>query len=420
MNLPTKYNIKPHPAYFLYLLYIISYFLRLPARIPILGAIRLDALLAASIFGLLFLKGWERESTVSSDRISRTLKILILYIILSLPFVEWPGSVVKYNFLLFFKAVLFFYFTTFLIRTEKELKNFLLVYISCQSLRVIEPLWLHITTGYWGSATFIGTGFSDRLAGAPYDTVNPNGLAFIIVITIPLLYFMTKDERSLIKSVFYILLPIFLYTMLLTQSRSGIICLGIIFAGIIINSGKKLVWIIGIVITLTLVAVNLDPVYLDRYASINIFDESTASHGTAQGRIEGWISGLKVFIERPVFGHGLGTSSEAGWNVVRDDLVAHNMYIEILQELGIIGLIIFMVFLKNILFTLGQLKIAIKKQAKIGFLYNMTNAMQVIVIMLFVFSFASYGLSVPIWYFVGGISVVLLRLINDGPEINSL
>ena len=37
----------------------------------------------------------------------------------------------------------------------------------------------------------------DRLSGSPYDIINPNGLAFVIIMTLPLLYLVLKP-RSLL------------------------------------------------------------------------------------------------------------------------------------------------------------------------------------------------------------------------------
>ena len=94
--------------FILYLLFTASYFLHLPNRFPILGKVRSDVLLAGSIIVLIILESLKVNDTAKRDKISRSLYYLIVYIILSLPFVEWPGSVIRQNFYIFLKAVVFF------------------------------------------------------------------------------------------------------------------------------------------------------------------------------------------------------------------------------------------------------------------------------------------------------------------------
>ena len=290
----------------------------------------------------------------------------------------------------------------------------MLVFISCQVFRVIEPVWLHVTTGYWGSATYIGTGFSDRLAGSPYDDVNPNGLAFIIVFILPLMHFATKNAGLRWKLLYYLLIPLFIYAMILTQSRSGLIGLIVVTLGIL----RSIKWKIPVLVAITLGAVviwgSLDQVHRERYLSINIFNRNVVGHETAEGRIEGWKWGFKVFLNRPLFGHGLGTSAEAGWNVVGHGQIAHNMYIEVLQELGIIGFAIFLLFIKRLFESLLMLKQRMAFDAHgTQFLIDLVTALEIQGVLLIIFSFASYGLSTCIWYLIAGLSTVVHTIAGE-------
>ena len=182
-------------AFLLYLLFIVSWFTHLASRIPMLGVVRFDfiLILILSIFAI-FLSNDEDEKSsniiVESKSRSKTidnyLKIIIVYSIVTIPFVEWPGSVLHHGLIQFIKAVVFYFFTIKFVTTEKKLKIFMAVFLCIQTFRVLEPLYLHVTTGYWGSAAYMGGAeFMQRLSGAPYDIVNPNGLAFVIVSVIP-------------------------------------------------------------------------------------------------------------------------------------------------------------------------------------------------------------------------------------------
>src|SRR5690242_12691831 len=172
----------------LYLLFVVSWFLHLPARLPMLGAIRFDLLLVLVLTVLAVrCRPGDGEVKTSTDTV---LKILLAYAILTIPFVQWPGTVIKIGLPDLIKAVVFYYFTIAFIKTERDLKRFIFVFLACQCVRVMEPLYLHVTEGYWGAAASMsgGSEFLDRLSGSPYDTVGPNGLAFIVGTVVPFLY----------------------------------------------------------------------------------------------------------------------------------------------------------------------------------------------------------------------------------------
>ena len=53
-----------------------------------------------------------------------------------------------------------------------------------------------MTNAYWGDAAHIGGGeFLNRLSGAPSDVINPNGLAFVIIIALPFMYLLIANAR---------------------------------------------------------------------------------------------------------------------------------------------------------------------------------------------------------------------------------
>lgn len=119
-------------------------------------------------------------------------------------------------------------------------------------------------------------------------------------------------------------------------------------------------------------------------------------------------------MHRPIFGHGLGTSAEANANFTTSgpfagwEMPAHNLYLEIGQELGVIGVIIFLFFIKAIFSGFAQSRRAcMRHDVSSDYLPKLIDAMQVWLWMNLVFSFASYGLSSYEWYLFGGLSVVL-------------
>lgn len=403
-------NTSSRPlAFKLYILFIVSFFLHLPARIPVLGLIRFDLLLVA-VIGALVVSSQQREANGSVSETDRIFRMLLGYFAVSVPLVEWPGSVLWTGIPNLIKAVIFYFFTVSIITTQERLRVFMGVFIACQSFRILEPVYLHIVDDYWGDVTHIEYGaFMDRLSGAPSDVINPNGLAFVIVTVIPFFHYLTLSSRMMYRLVYFGLLPVFIYALVLTASRSGMLCLGAILIGIFLRSQRKFLLIIVASVGAFVVVANMNDLQKERYLSIYRDDVHFAE--SSQGRQEGVLKNLEVALNRPIFGHGLGTSLEANWHAYGEAKPAHNLYIEILQEGGIVGLVLFLMLLKSIIVnfrvSLNETRQCIGEHSYLG---RLTMAMQVWLAMNILSSFATYGLSSYHWYLFAGLSVVLVRL----------
>ncbi len=291
-------------AFKLYFVFVVSFFLHLPERIPLLGMLKFDLVLIVLIFILLTLGKTSHDSERNESDTGKILKILMLYVVISLPLAQWPGTVLRAGIPNFIKVVIFFYFTVSLITTEERLKKFISLFILCQTFRIIEPLYLHITNGYWGSATTMGGEIMDRLAGAPHDVVNPNGLAFVITSVIPFFHYLSLSSSFKYKILYLSLLPLFLYALVLTASRTGFLALGIVLINFVFRSRKKLLLIIMLIIGSAIVYSNLSDLQKDRYLSI--YEHDVPGGKTAKGRLDGDIQDFNVAMEKPIVGHGLG------------------------------------------------------------------------------------------------------------------
>lgn len=400
---------------YLYLLFMTSWFLHIPARLEFLGTIRFDLLLVCILIGLAVMTA--KPGGQPTSEADRVLRVLIAYAIVTIPFVYWPGSVLKLGLPNFVKAIVFFYFTIAFVKTEADLRKVVFVFVSLQLLRILEPLYLHFAYGYWGSrASLSGWESMSRLSGAPSDVINPNGLAFLVCTVLPFLYFLAGLSRTLLTAALLLAVPC-LYALALTGSRSGIIGLLVVMLAIVMKSKSRASFVGGAVMGVIVAAVGftfLSPDMQDRYLSLVGLGEK--NEGTVEDRLEGMMTQLGVMLHAPIVGHGLGTSAEANANFTTSGpyagwaIPAHNLYLEIGQELGVFGVIIFIVYIKTIFSGFAKSRRIGWQQDAGGFLPRLIDAMQVWLIMNLVFSFASYGLSSYEWYLFGGLSVVLQRI----------
>jgi len=403
------------------LLFIISYFLHFSARFPALSAMRIDFVLGGLLLIVIFMTQLSDKWRVSILT-SRRLNIFLIYIFLSLPVVTWPGSVIRLHLIEWIKVALFYIFVISVVRTEKQLKWIMTIFLVCQTFRILEPLYLHIATGYWGDVAYthvggVMTGLN-RLSGAPFDVVNSNQLAWVIVTTLPFFFYLLWQGEIVWKVIFLATTPFFVQAMLLTGSRSGLISL-VATIGCIIYYGKKRLkyLIIAIVVLLPVsffVVKNMTSGLLIRYESLVV--SGIAGSDTAHGRINAWNKQFESILNNPLFGNGLGTSRETNFNVIGgSSQITHSLYIEILQETGIIGFVLFMLFVASIIKILGEAKVLLEQAGKDGkdWLYRLISATQVWVFMDLLYSFSCFGLRSWEWYFFGGVATACLAIARD-------
>jgi O-antigen ligase len=234
-------------------------------------------------------------------------------------------------------------------------------------------------------------------------------LASIVVTIVPLLHYLT--EASVIGRILYFAtLPPLVWALVLTASRSGMVGLAAIFALVWAKSRHKVpltaIVVAAVYFSLPYLNANLS----DRYLSI--VDKNTKNAQTVADRYDGWNLNIRVAMRRPLFGYGLGTSKEANWHFGGSDLPAHNLYLEALQELGIFGLILFLMFAWSVLVGLRRASLALRvAESPPPILKRLVPGLQVLIGMNLLFSFASYGLSQYDWYLVAGLTEVIGRLL---------
>ncbi|WP_236685516.1 O-antigen ligase family protein [Geobacter pickeringii] len=346
--------------------------------------------------------------------LNNILIMFSVYCVLTIPLVRWPGSVLKNGFELFVKVALFYLFVVIFVNTEKKLKLFVLIFVFCQIYRGIEPVYLYMTEGYLPEKAYSGSSGNVlmRLAGAPHDVVSANPYAWVIVGTIPFIYYLGLKSNNLLKICSLSILPLLSYGLILSGSRTGLIILLIVILTIaVLSSHKKrglLIAIFTIIFFGYILSGYLTTGLSQRYLSI--IDNNAIGADTVNGRINGLEKTFStVFNVNGIFGYGIGTSKEVNANYIGRRQLTHNMYVEALQEVGIVGFIIFMLYIITIV---KYLLTSIKCCDKGTFLHRLNLAILTWVIMDLVYSLSCFGLSSWEWYLYGGMAAVC-RLLSS-------
>lgn len=409
-------------VFWLYMFFLVDFFLHLSARIPGYGVLRPTLLLVLIISAALFVQRDNLKGR-GKDPIFQAILLLIGYIVITVPLVEYPGSVVKNNLPDFVKAIVFLFFTALIIDSPRRLKIFLAVFVGCQVIRILEPLYLNITEGYWGNKTYMAGEFAYRLAGAPSDVINSNELGFVIVTAIPFLHYLLFSSGWKLKALYLALMPCLLYALILTMSRGAFIALLVVAWMIFKESSKKtLLIVIAIGVAMAGWSV-MSPTQKDRYLSL-VSDDSAGS-ATVQGRLDGIVNEFKLGFSRPIVGHGVGTTPEAKTHKLGKAQASHNMYGELLVEIGLLGALIFLVFILRIYQRFMKNRAVFESYSVGGFEFfeHLNKCLIALIWMYAVYSINYYGLSQYYWYLLGGLSIAFGRIVEGlgeqvTPEVN--
>lgn len=218
---------------------------------------------------------------------------------------------------------------------------------------LISTLWLSKTT-------FIsGFGASQRVDFVVGLGLGPNFVAMVVGMLLPLVIGFCGSSNALEKKVAWLLLPIFVLTMVLTGSRAGFLALALSAYFSFLKSKRKGKFLLALFVVISFGLAFAPQYYTDRMGSI-FADEKEAS---AQSRLDLWKAGISMWHNHPYWGVGpanfaLLSPNYVEWRGARTGtgLQAHNMYIEFLAEGGLQGVVLFAGLLLSLYVGLSRIK----------------------------------------------------------------
>ena len=191
-----------------------------------------------------------------------------------------------------------------------------------------------------------------RITG-PLD--DPNYWGMVLVSVLPIAIYRVLDEKRLyLKLISLVMAATILFTLLNTYSRGAFVAL--IVALILIAVERRLSWPILVFVGLIVfLFVSFAPQrYLERMQTlvslVNPNDQYAIYQDSSyRGRYSEALVGLEMFFDHPVLGVGIGNYDTNYQDYARflgietrsEQREAHSLYIEILAETGILGLIFF-------------------------------------------------------------------------------
>ncbi len=284
-----------------------------------------------------FLKYGKKEKVFFNFKQDRLLVGLLIVILLSFS-VGWiPRCLIFFWQML--KNIAVYMLIVGMVKTEKRFKIIIFVILVLSGILAIDAIQ---------RAKFIDNPFSldygriGGFSGAYFG--DSNDFAVMINVAIPFTLILGLFGKPFyLRPLSLLLGGVFIAALVISRSRGGFITFGIIILGMVLFSLLDLPKLKHRIISLAICAlvvigiVSFSPrVFKERMKTILAYK----NQNTAVTRIENWKIGIKMFLSSPIIGVGAGNyqlryRDFGGWNPVW--MVSHNMYIDVLSELGLLG-----------------------------------------------------------------------------------
>ena len=331
--------------------------------------------------------------------------------ILSIPLAFWRGGALGAC-ISYLEVVVFLFFVTALLTTEKRIKWFILTEILLVDWLGGSALW------NYAHGILIVRMNIDRAIGITSSAGDPDTLAITLLVTIPLCFaIMARSNPLWMRVIAVVSTAAYLVTIVDTGSRaaaSGVLFLALL---LVFRRPKNLIYLPVLVALSPLVWMVIPQQYKARYETVKTLKTDLSY----QNRILSWKGGVAMFESNPITGIGAGDYTAANgmkyWpgNGRRIFLNAHSLYFKLLGELGLVGVFTF----GGYLICVFKLDFRLRKQLETvdasRFLKSLPAMFNMILALLLFDGYAAHNLYRDMWFLVGGMaaSVGLLPLLQQ-------
>ncbi len=406
-----KSFFKGQPLAYCVGFYIFAFYLELHFRIPELQAIRFQFTYGAFV-GIWCLVKYFGDSTKQKqfNSVTKTTFLLILILgIYTIFSMDRPESIRVYN-----DRVIKFALISFFIYAATE---------KIEDLRVIVAFmllaWLKIgQEGFFGwltgSLMWENQGIQ-RLHGSTAMYGHPNSFSGFAVGCLPFAVYILMCVKSNLLRVGLLTLILFsLVIIVTTGSRTGYVAvaLGTCYFLMKLKTGKFKIFLLGIAILAA--TFNFVPAeYKERFGSI--FTGQEKEGGSSEKRKEIIADAIELYIEHPM-GVGVQAFSKVRYEMFGRSQNTHNLYLEVLTNIGPIGFFVFFYFV----FKLIKLNaMNIRNLGKFGeesinnhFLINLSKAVIGYLFIRLLLGLFGMDLYEVYWWVALGIALAVNKLIH--------
>jgi len=408
-------------AFRLLILYLALFLLRPGERYPALESLHLERIvgiiaLIACFQGRQKPQDAKPGEAAPMDPVTRDLLLFLGAIILSIPTSVWIPNSIDWM-IDYLKRVALFIMIRMSVDTDRKLRIFLWTWLLLTTWNAVEPLLGSAGGRYLIYDSTFG-GFQ-RLRGSTEAGSDPNSLAALVVSTLPFIYFLLQSESHWAARLLLLSLGgLSLATLGLTGSRTGVVGFAALLLVLLLKSRRRVLG--GLLIAAVLAGTwpLLDETMRQRYASIFYVLDEEARDSSASAREQIMEDAWAIFLDRPITGVGIGGFATARGERFNRWFWPHNLYLQALAELGIIGTACFVKLLVTIfgMTRKSQMKTASPGDSTNRLHIALAKAIQTSLIVRLVLGLFGHSLYGYYWLLLGALAVTT-REITDGEPV---
>lgn len=248
-----------------------------------------------------------------------------------------------------FKIVVFYLLLVTTVHDEAGLKRLTMGFLAVMGLYL-----LHSFREYLGGRHTFRMGIA-RMIGVDTSLGDPNSFGASIVFALPLVtaFWNANVGGRLGKLLLLAYVGLSSLCILLTGSRSSFLGLLVWFLIVILSHHRRGMFLFAFMMAAPMAFLMLPESLQNRFETIINPDVGPANaEESSQGRIKGFFTGLELWQAHPLAGVGPGAWRPA----THSKLESHNLYGQLLGELGTVGLISFLALLATYWLNLRRIK----------------------------------------------------------------
>ena len=329
------------------------------------------------------------------------------------------------------KDIIIVYCILFALRRPEVWKQTIWVIILITAMLCLLGVYQTITGNYdqnffgFARITRVGDEFGLRLGGPINE---PNMWAQVLVAVIPLVFFRIIHERRKLTKLFGVaILALILFELLNTYSRGGYLAFSVAVILMLFVFEKHFSPIVAFAVLglIILLLPFLPATYMERFrtlASLNPTSENGIyADSSFVGRTSEIRSGLIMFATHPLLGVGVGNYENnyqkyaqlIGLEFRSEEREAHSLYIEVLSETGIFGIVSFLGIIFSLLIGLSRIKRDLKNSP-----YNevWTPHINAILVSLITYLFAGlflHGSYIRYFWIMVAMGITLIQITDE-------
>jgi hypothetical protein len=371
---------------------------------PFFAAIRFELIAVAYIIIMIFVKNRINRINFSYHPLSRIT--LVFFIVCSISIVQAYSISYSYDYAyreLYPNIILFITIICFS-DSIKDVKIIAYTYIAT----VVYLAWLPIFNFLQGVGHLrIGAGIK-HAQGETSGVGGHVALANLMTQSIPFAYYLVVYEKKILQKILCLIAVFILIIATIgSGSRGGFIGLMICAVIITFKSERKIMSVLVMVPCIFFASSYTSTNYLEWISSI--FNIGSLDY-SADSRTRGLLHGIEMAVKRPLLGVGLGCYGIArrdwfGWGIW-----AHNLYGELIGELGLAGIITWGKFIYE---SFVQHKMISDRLSDIkdspAFLKAIMDAIWTILLLRLLVGYFTHSLMAYIWYMLAAMIIVLSK-----------